>query len=154
MEGTREPGEWHPSPQRIFSLRKAELWQSSSNSKRLTCKSLWKPSLCGSTWQSRGDPGLIPALGRAPGGGNGNPLHYSCLENPMDRGAWRVTVHGVTKSRIRLKWLLYTKILCVRRLNVTTCFGVITKSSILLIIDVCLCGSLVFWFFSSLLLSS
>ena len=44
------------------------------------------------------DQGLIPGLGRSPGGGNGNPLQYSCLENPMDRGACRATVHGVTKS--------------------------------------------------------
>ena len=48
------------------------------------------------------DAGLIPASGRSPGGGNGNPLQYSCLENPMDRGAWRATVHGITKSRTRL----------------------------------------------------
>ena len=41
----------------------------------------------------------IPGLGRFPGGGHGNPLQYSCLENPMDRGAWRATVHGVAKSR-------------------------------------------------------
>ena len=46
---------------------------------------------------SAGDPGLIPGLGRSPGGGNGNPHQYSCLENSMDRGAWRDTVHGVTK---------------------------------------------------------
>ena len=45
----------------------------------------------------------IPGLGRAPGGGHGNPLQYSCLENPMDRGAWRATVHGVTKSWTQLK---------------------------------------------------
>ena len=44
------------------------------------------------------DPGLIPGLGRSPGEGNGNPLQYSCLENPMDRGAWWATAHGVTKS--------------------------------------------------------
>ena len=43
-----------------------------------------------------GDLGLIPGLGRSPGEGNGNPLQYSCLENPMDRGAWRAMVHGVT----------------------------------------------------------
>ena len=49
-----------------------------------------------------GDPGLIPGLGRSPGEGNGNPLQYSCLENPMDRGAWQATVHGVAKSRTRL----------------------------------------------------
>ena len=42
--------------------------------------------------------GSIPGLGRSPGEGNGNPLQYSCLENPMDRGAWRATVHEVTKS--------------------------------------------------------
>ena len=48
---------------------------------------------------------LIPGSGRSPGGGHGNPLQYSCLENPMDRGAWRATVHGVTKSWTRLKWL-------------------------------------------------
>ena len=46
-----------------------------------------------------GDLGLIPGLGRSTGDGNGNPLQYSCLENPMDGGAWQATVHGVTKSR-------------------------------------------------------
>ena len=49
-----------------------------------------------------GDAGLIPGWGRSPRVGNGNPLQYSCLENPMDRGAWRATVHGVTKSQTRL----------------------------------------------------
>ena len=44
------------------------------------------------------DPGSIPGLGRSPGERNGNPLKYSCLGNPMDRGAWQTTVHGVTKS--------------------------------------------------------
>ena len=48
-----------------------------------------------------GDPGLIPGLGRSPGDGNGNPLQYSCLEDPMDGGAWWATIHGVTKSRTR-----------------------------------------------------
>ena len=45
------------------------------------------------------DSGLIPGSGRSPGEGNGNPLQYYCLENPMDRGAWRATVDRVTKSR-------------------------------------------------------
>ena len=45
------------------------------------------------------EAGSIPGLGRFPGGGHGNPLQYSCLENPMARGAWRATVHRVTKSR-------------------------------------------------------
>ena len=44
------------------------------------------------------DMGLIPGSERSPGGGNGNPLKYSCLENPMDRGAWLATVHRVTES--------------------------------------------------------
>jgi len=44
------------------------------------------------------DMGSIPQSGRSPGGGNGNLLQYPCLENPMDRGAWRSTVHGVVKS--------------------------------------------------------
>ena len=44
-----------------------------------------------------GDAGSIPGLQRSPGGGNGNPLQYSCLENPVDRGAWWVTVHGVAR---------------------------------------------------------
>ena len=43
-----------------------------------------------------------PGLGRSPGGGNGNPLQYSCLENPMDRGAWWTVVHGVAKSQKQL----------------------------------------------------
>ena len=45
-----------------------------------------------------GDPDSIPGSGRSPGEGNGNPLQYSCLENPMDGGAWLATVHGVAKN--------------------------------------------------------
>ena len=44
-----------------------------------------------------GDPGSISGSGRSPGEGNGNPRRYSCLENPMDKGAWRATVHGITR---------------------------------------------------------
>ena len=47
------------------------------------------------------DAGSIPGSGRSPEGGHGNPLQYSCLENPMDRGAWQATVHGVAKSWTR-----------------------------------------------------
>ena len=47
-------------------------------------------------WETQG---LNPGLGRSPGKGNGNPLQYSCLENPMDGGAWLATIHGVAKSR-------------------------------------------------------
>ena len=48
------------------------------------------------------DMGWIPGLGRSPGGGHGNPLQYSCLKNPVDRGAWQATVDGVTKSQTQL----------------------------------------------------
>ena len=58
------------------------------------CSSVGKESSC-----SAGDPGSIPGSGRSPGEGNGNPLQYSCLENPMDRGAWWATVHGVERVR-------------------------------------------------------
>ena len=63
----------------------------------LPCSSFGKESAC-----NAGDLGLIPALGRSPGEGNGNPLQYSCLENPMDIGAWWATVHGVSKSQTQL----------------------------------------------------
>ena len=51
------------------------------------------------------DKGSVPGFGRSPGEGNDNPLQYSCLENPMDRGAWRATVHRVAESQTRLKQL-------------------------------------------------
>ena len=49
-----------------------------------------------------GEVGLIPGSGRSPEEGNGNPLQYSCLGNPMDRGVWQATVHGVFKSQTQL----------------------------------------------------
>ena len=52
---------------------------------------------------SAGDPGSILGSGRPPGEGNGNPLQYSCLGNPMDRGAWWATVHGVSKSILAME---------------------------------------------------
>ena len=52
-----------------------------------------------SAWRA-GYQGSIPEWGRSPGEGNGNPLQYSCLGNPMDRGAWPATIHGVTESQI------------------------------------------------------
>ena len=54
-----------------------------------------------SAWNA-GDVGLIPGLGRSPGGGHGSPLQYFCLENVMDRGAWQAAVHGLTKSQTQL----------------------------------------------------
>ena len=60
-----------------------------------------------------GDPGSIPGSGRSPGGGNGNPLHYSCFRNPMNRGAWRATVLGVAKSQTQLSDLTPHTYICV-----------------------------------------
>ena len=60
-----------------------------------------KESACSA--RAAGDMGSIPGLGRSPEGGHSNPLQYSCLENPMDRGAWWAPVHGVTKSQSQLK---------------------------------------------------
>ena len=54
------------------------------------------------------DAGLIPGLRRSPGEGNGNPLQYSCLENPMDRGAWQATVHGIERVGLDRSNLAHT----------------------------------------------
>ena len=62
-----------------------------------TMRETWVPSL-----------GSIPGSGRSAGEGNGNPLQYYCLENPMDRGAWQATVHGVTKSQTQLSDFTFT----------------------------------------------
>ena len=59
------------------------------------------------------DGGLIPGSGITPGGGNGSPLQYSRLENPMDSGAWQVTVHGIAESRTQLSCLLFSCLSCV-----------------------------------------
>ena len=59
-----------------------------------------KESACNA--EDTGDAGLIPGSGRSPEGGNDNPLQYTCLENSMDRGAWRAAVRGVMKSRTLL----------------------------------------------------
>ena len=69
-----------------------------------------------------GDLGLIPGLGRSPGEGNDNPLQYSCLENPMDRGAWWGTVHGVPKSRTRLSDFTYFHYASVKRMGLPYSF--------------------------------
>ena len=66
-------------------------------SKGFPCSSVTKESAC-----STGDPDSIPGLGRSPGEGNGNPLQYSYLENPMDREVWRATAHRVAKCWARL----------------------------------------------------
>ena len=82
-----------------------------------TLKSVWSPCVLGGFPGGAGGKktasscrrlkrhGFIPGSGRSPGEGHGNPLQYSCLENPMDRGAWWATIHGVAKSQKWLKWL-------------------------------------------------
>ena len=65
--------------------------------------SVGKDSACSAG--DTGDVGSVLGLRRSPGGGHDNSLQYSCLENPMDRGAWWATAHGVTKSQIQLKRL-------------------------------------------------
>ena len=62
--------------------------------KSLPGGSVGKESAC-----NAGDTGLVPGLGRSPGGGHGNPLQYFCLENPMNRGAWWATVQAATKEQ-------------------------------------------------------
>ena len=70
----------------------------------------------------RRDSGLIPGLGRSLGGGHGDPLQYSCLENLMDRGAWQFTFHGVTESQTGLRDLAqHTYGICL--LCVCVCFS-------------------------------
>ena len=78
--------------------RSAPVWLSAYCHKDFPGYSDGKQSAC-----NVGYPGLIPGSGRSPEEGNDYPLHYSCLENSMDRGAWWATVHGVTKSRTRLR---------------------------------------------------
>ena len=75
--------------------------RSPSNALGFLYSSVGKESAC-----NAGDPGSIPRSGRFPGEGNGNPLQYACLENPMDRGAWQATVHGVARVGRDLATLL------------------------------------------------
>ena len=75
--------------------------------------------------QEKKDVGLIPGLGRSPGEGHGNPFQYSCLDNPMDRGDWWATVHGVSKNQTWLKQLIMqvcTHILSWRNISLTQNF--------------------------------
>ena len=84
-----------------------------------------------------GDLGSIPGSGRYPGEGNGNPLQYSCLENPMDGEAWQATVHGVAKSRTQLSdftslYLYMTRFLAkVLLSNMTYLIQIVIKMLIL-----------------------
>ena len=94
--GTVKPQEGAPNEVQFISMfwRPPWFWWLVLGYKGFPGGSHGKESAC-----DAGDPGLIPGLGRSHGEGNDNPLQYSCLENPMDRGAWQATVHGVTKSQ-------------------------------------------------------
>ena len=74
------------------------------------------------------DAGSIPGLGRSPGEGSDNSLQYSCLENPMDRGAWQATVHRVTKSWTQLKQLS-THTLILPPILITATLKILTLGS-------------------------
>ena len=95
----RKPGPWH-----IKELSTGEFavnfWHNPLEYLGFPVGSDVKESGC-----NAGHPGSILGLGRSPGEENGNPLQYSCLENPMDRGAWQATAHGVSKNQTRLKRL-------------------------------------------------
>ena len=67
-----------------------------------------------------GDKSLIPGLGRSPGGGNGNPLRYSCLGNPMDREAWWATVHGSQKCQTQVSNKTTTKVNIYKHVSIYT----------------------------------
>jgi len=69
-----------------------------STTRQLSVKGFPDDSVVRNLPINAGDWGSVPGSGRSPGGRNGNPLQYSCLKNPMDRGAWRATAHGVSKS--------------------------------------------------------
>ena len=75
-----------------------------------------------------GDPGLIPGLGRSPEERNGNPLQYSCLENPTDGGAWSVTVHVVAKSQTGLSNFTFTWVISLCKCQMT--FYVLSRLSL------------------------
>ena len=81
------------------------------------------------------DVGSVPGLGRCPGGGHNNPLQYSCLENPIDRGAWRATVHRVAKSQI---WLKRRSMQAHTRWNRTALHNYVTKSDYRIVCNMCI----------------
>ena len=91
----RDSQESSPTPvqKHQFFCAQLSLWSNSHICRDSPSDSGGEESIC-----NAGDLGLIPRMGRSPGEGNGNPLQYSCLENPKDRGAWQATVLGVAES--------------------------------------------------------
>jgi len=112
LENPGDGGAWWAALSGIAQSRIRLKWlSSSSSSSRALNVHPWWLSGKESTYNvgDSGNSGSIPKLGRSPGGGNGNPFQDSCLENPMNRGAWQAPVHEVTKSWIQLKWLSTTQ---------------------------------------------
>ena len=106
------PTYYRPCIRTIFTIVWAQLPPSPPPPKKRVIKSL--PANVGDV----GDAGSIPGLGRSPGGGNGNLLQYSYLENPTDRGAWQAIVHRVTQVWTLLKWLsTHTLLLLLSRFS-------------------------------------
>ena len=107
LENSLDRGAWRATVHGVAQSWKClkRLSSSSSSSSKLFQEGFLggatgKESTCPCR-RHKGCGGLIPGSGRSPGGGHGNPLQYSCLEKPMDRGAWRATVHRVAKNHIR-----------------------------------------------------
>ena len=95
------------------------------------CVHAWGLEFCSSDGKASaynaGDPGLNPGSGRSPGEGNGKPVQYSCLESPMDGGAWQATVHGVAKSQTRLRDSAFMGLKGKKHLFSTNVLGQILK---------------------------
>ena len=87
-------------------------WDFPGKSTGVGCKQVHWITICGSAGKEStcdaGDLGSIPGLGRSPGEGNGAPLQYSCLENPMDGGTWKAAVHGVAEGWTQLSDFIFT----------------------------------------------
>ena len=107
LENPRDGGAWWAAIYGVTQSQTRLKWLSSSST--CICPVILLPGFPGGSDGKEfacnaGDLGLIPGWGRSPGGGHGNPLQYSCLENPMERGAWWATDHRVAKSRTWQKW--------------------------------------------------
>ena len=108
LENPMDGGAWQARVHMVAKSRTRLKRLSSSSSSRCYCEGFSggsdsKESACGA-----GEQGSIPGSGRSRGEGNGNPLQYSCLENPMGGGVWQATVYGVAKSRTRLSDFTFT----------------------------------------------
>ena len=119
LENPRDVGAWWAAIYGVAQSQTQLKWLSSSSSNlvyRASQMSLMVKNLPANAGDIR-DVGSIPGLGRSPGRGHGNPLQYSCLENPMDRGAWQATVLGVAKSQTWLKQLcMHTSLYMVQQI--------------------------------------